>query len=118
MGREPISDAVRELGRRVRARRNELGWSMERLADVSGIHWSMVGQIERGQVNVGMHNLLKVAAGPGIDPSELVSGLRPPPSTGRLDGRCALSSPAGFTVCVGQSSELACGRAPCGSGAQ
>lgn len=75
MASQPVSEATRELGMRVRARRRALGWSMERLADICGIHWSMVGQIERGQRNVGLHNILKLATALGVDPGELVRGL-------------------------------------------
>ncbi|WP_231398521.1 helix-turn-helix domain-containing protein [Conexibacter woesei] len=48
------------------------------LADRSGVHWTFVGQLERGRRNVSLHNLLKVAAGLGVDPGELVAGLKPP----------------------------------------
>lgn len=75
---EPISLAARTLGERVRARRLKLGLSQEALADQAGIHWTFLGQVERGQRNINLHNLLKVAAGLGIDPAELVRGLRPP----------------------------------------
>jgi transcriptional regulator with XRE-family HTH domain len=75
---EPLSPATAEFGRRVRARRNELGLSQEALADRSGLHWTFVGQVERGKRNISLHNLLKVAAGLGMDPGDLVGGLRPP----------------------------------------
>jgi transcriptional regulator with XRE-family HTH domain len=74
----PLSSATAEFGRRVRARRHELGLSQEALADQSGLHWTFVGQVERGRRNISLHNLLKVAAGLGIDPGELVRGLAPP----------------------------------------
>lgn len=80
MASQPVSEATQEFGARVRARRALLGWSQERLGDVCDIHWSMIGQIERGQRNVGLHNILKLAAALEIDPAELVQGLRPPRS--------------------------------------
>jgi transcriptional regulator with XRE-family HTH domain len=75
---EPISPATAELGARIRARRDALGLSQEALADRSGVHWTFIGQLERGRRNVSLHNLLKVAAGLGVDPGELVAGLKPP----------------------------------------
>jgi transcriptional regulator with XRE-family HTH domain len=78
MAPQPVSEATREFGARVRAQRTELGWSLEKLADECGIHWSMVGQIERGLRNVGLHNILKLAAGLKVDPGELVRGMQPP----------------------------------------
>ena len=78
MAAEPISPAIRVFGERVRARRNELGLSQEALADACGLHWTFVGQVERGRRNLSLHNILKIAAGLQIDPGELVRGLAPP----------------------------------------
>jgi transcriptional regulator with XRE-family HTH domain len=78
---EPISTATLVFGERVRAHRQALGLSQEALADQAGVHWTFLGQVERGQRNLNLHNLLKVAAGLGVDPAELVQGLRPPSAT-------------------------------------
>jgi transcriptional regulator with XRE-family HTH domain len=75
---QPISPATQALGQRVRARREALGLSQEALAHQTGIHWTFLGQVERGRRNLSLHNLLKIAAGLGIDPAELVQGLHPP----------------------------------------
>ncbi|HEX4484297.1 MAG TPA: helix-turn-helix transcriptional regulator [Solirubrobacteraceae bacterium] len=75
---EPLSDATRLLGERVRAARETLGLSQEALADRCGIHWTFLGQVERGRRNLSLHNLLKIADGLGVDPAELVRGLSPP----------------------------------------
>jgi len=69
------------FGSRVRARRQALGLSQEALARASDIHWTFLGQVERGQRNLSLHNLLKIAAGLRVDPSELVAGLEPPPAS-------------------------------------
>jgi transcriptional regulator with XRE-family HTH domain len=75
---EPLSNATRVLGERVRGRRKELGLSQEALADKCNIHWTFLGQVERGRRNLSLHNLLKVACGLGVDPAELVRGLKAP----------------------------------------
>lgn len=72
---EPISPATRVFGQRVRERREALDLSQEALASRSGIHWTFLGQVERGRRNLSLHNLLKIAAGLGVDPGELVQGL-------------------------------------------
>jgi len=72
----PTSEATRALGERVRTHRNALGLSQEALADRCGVHWTFLGQVERGQRNLRLSNLLKIAAGLGVDPGELVSGLK------------------------------------------
>ena len=74
----PLSPATATLGERIRTRRHELNLSQEALADRCGVHWTFVGQIERGRRNVSLHNLLKVASGLGVDPGELVTGLQAP----------------------------------------
>ncbi|HVU60608.1 MAG TPA: helix-turn-helix transcriptional regulator [Mycobacteriales bacterium] len=76
----PVSDALAEFGNRVRARRNELGLSQEGLADRAGLHWTFVGQVERGRRNLSLHNLLKLAEALQTDPGALVRGLEPPES--------------------------------------
>jgi transcriptional regulator with XRE-family HTH domain len=48
------------------------------MADQIGIHWTFLGQVERGQRNLNLHNLLKIAKGLGVDPASLVEALEPP----------------------------------------
>lgn len=78
MANQPISGAAQVFGERVRARRNALHKSQEKLAADCGLHWTFVGQVERGQRNLTLHNILKLAAGLDVDPGELVRGLLPP----------------------------------------
>jgi len=74
----PISPAAATFGARVRARRQELGLSQERMADRCGVHWTFLGQVERGQRNISLHNILKLADGLEVDPGQLVAGLSGP----------------------------------------
>jgi transcriptional regulator with XRE-family HTH domain len=74
------ASALVVLGNRIRARRKALGLSQEALADRSGTHWTFVGQVERGQRNISLRNLLKLAAGLKVDAGELIRGLLPPQS--------------------------------------
>ncbi|THV16186.1 helix-turn-helix transcriptional regulator [Nocardioides caeni] len=64
------------LGERVRERRHELGLSQERLAEGTALHWSFIGRIERGQANLTLRNILRLAAALDVDPGVLVTGLR------------------------------------------
>jgi transcriptional regulator with XRE-family HTH domain len=75
---DPLSPATRLLGQRIRDQRTALGLSQEALAERSDIHWTFLGQVERGRRNLSLHNLLKIAAGLEVDPAELVQGLKPP----------------------------------------
>jgi len=74
----PISPATQVFGERVRASREAQGLSQEALAARSGVHWTFLGQVERGRRNLNLHNLLKIAQGLGIDPADLVQGLAAP----------------------------------------
>lgn len=78
MTKPPISDAAATFGERVRARRLELNKSQEKLAAESEMHWTYLGQVERGQRNVTLHNILKLAEMLEVDPADLVRGLRAP----------------------------------------
>jgi transcriptional regulator with XRE-family HTH domain len=69
--------ASSEFGRRVRGRRLELGWSQMRLADEAGLHFTYVSSVERGERNISLQNILRLATALGIDPGELLAGLAP-----------------------------------------
>lgn len=81
--KSPLSDATAEFGRRVRARRNELGLSQEKLAEAAGLHWTFVGQVERGQRNLTLHNILRLASSLQVDSGELVTGMDAPTLTSK-----------------------------------
>lgn len=62
------------LGQAIRARRDELGLSQEALAHLSGIDRSHMGKIERGERNVTILNVERVAGALKTTPSKLLSG--------------------------------------------
>jgi len=64
-----------ELGRRVRELRMGLNISQEQLGDLSGLHRTYIGHLERGEVNPSLLNILKVAAALKIDAGDLLTGL-------------------------------------------
>lgn len=72
---EIASDAARIFGDRVRAQRLKLGISQETLAELSGLHWTALGKIERGLRNPSLHNIVKIATGLDVDPGILLEGL-------------------------------------------
>jgi transcriptional regulator with XRE-family HTH domain len=76
--RQPLSNATAELGARIRHHRQALGLSQEGSAEGSVLHWSYIGQVERGQRNLSLHNLLRIAEVLGVDPGDLVTGLQAP----------------------------------------
>lgn len=49
------------LGAAIRAKRKEMGVSQEELAIVSGVERSNMGKIERGENNLSVLNLIRIA---------------------------------------------------------
>ena len=61
------------LGLAIKELRHELGISQEALAFEAGIDRSYIGGIERGEHNLALINLIKIAQTLGITSSELLS---------------------------------------------
>ncbi len=55
------SNINEEVGFNIRRIREERGLSQEKLAALAGLHRAYVGQIERGEKNIGLKNLEKIA---------------------------------------------------------
>jgi transcriptional regulator with XRE-family HTH domain len=70
---------AREFGRRVREHREELTppMSQERLADKAGLHRTYIGHVERGEDNLTLWNIVRIAYALKVDPAELVRGMKP-----------------------------------------
>ncbi|TXT24726.1 MAG: XRE family transcriptional regulator [Gallionellaceae bacterium] len=64
--------ALASFGQAVRAARLEQGMSQEALADLAGIDRSYMGGIERGEHNVALINIQKIAAALGLSIAELM----------------------------------------------
>lgn len=50
-----------KFGQKVRAERAELGLSQEALASRAGVHRTYIGMIERGEKNITLENIERVA---------------------------------------------------------
>ena len=60
------------LGSRIHELRSAAGMTQEALAHAAGLHWTYIGQIERGERNLSYKNLLKLARGLGVEPARLL----------------------------------------------
>ena len=63
------------LGKRIRAKREELGMSQEGLAHEAGLDRSYVGRIERGEHNLTFVALVKLCRAMRCDVAALTHGL-------------------------------------------
>lgn len=61
------------LGKAIRAARLDCGMSQEALADASGIDRSHMGKIERGERNVSILNIARVADALGTSVARLMA---------------------------------------------
>ncbi|MFT4264828.1 MAG: helix-turn-helix transcriptional regulator [Nocardioides sp.] len=70
----PDSDPIarrRAFGIRVRSLRTPLGLSQEGLGQVADLDRTYIGGIERGERNVSLDNIWKLADALGVEPGEL-----------------------------------------------
>ena len=76
MSRAPRSSSKKDplvlFGQRVAELRKQLGWSQEKLALESGIARSYLGGVERGQRNIALVNICRLAEALSVHPSELM----------------------------------------------
>lgn len=61
-----------EVGLRLRRLREKAGWSQEELGFRSGLHRNYIGDIERGERNVAVVNVAKLAKALGVRPRDLL----------------------------------------------
>jgi transcriptional regulator with XRE-family HTH domain len=70
--RTPAATAYMEkLGEAVRMLRNEKGLSQEKLAERAELHPTYVGAVERGERNLTVVSLHRIASALGVNPSVL-----------------------------------------------
>jgi len=65
----------KKLGQKIREQRIVIGLSQEELADVSGLHRTYIGSIERGERNVSLQNIVLIARALSVSPSILLDGI-------------------------------------------
>ena len=56
----------------VRRLRLSLGLSQERLAELAGLHRTYVGSVERGERNISIDNMERVARAVGVNVADLL----------------------------------------------
>lgn len=74
---------AREVGIRISTQRHSVigdngkPLTQEQLSYLVGLDRAYLGRVERGEVNLTLYNLVRIAAKLNVDPSVLVEGLAP-----------------------------------------
>ncbi|MDP6223279.1 MAG: helix-turn-helix transcriptional regulator [Candidatus Micropelagos thuwalensis] len=69
---EAFENNIKKIfGARVRTLRTEKGWSQEDFAFECGVHKTYIGPVERGERNISLENIKKMANTFRIDIAEL-----------------------------------------------
>lgn len=63
--------AQERLGEIIRVKRKELGYSQEAFASLCGVHRTYMGAVERGERNLSLMNIIRIANALEVQPSEL-----------------------------------------------
>jgi transcriptional regulator with XRE-family HTH domain len=64
-------EELKKFGKRLRELRLRKGYSQEKLAEYASLHRNYIGMVERGERNITLLNINKVARSLGIDIGEL-----------------------------------------------
>jgi transcriptional regulator with XRE-family HTH domain len=68
-------DIRKKFGKRLRALREERGWSQEEFADLAGLHRTYVSAVEQGIRNPTLSVLERLAKALGVWIEEIAKGL-------------------------------------------
>lgn len=70
-----MSEIAKHVGNRIRSYRTQLGYSQEKLAEISGCHPTYIGQVERGEKNPTLESVEKIATALNLSLSKLFENL-------------------------------------------
>jgi len=67
-----MAEINKKVGATIRKFRRKKGWSQEKLAFEANLHRAYIGQIERGEKNIGIKNIEKIAKALNVSLKQLM----------------------------------------------
>lgn len=71
---DDITETRLLFARNLRKEREARGISQEMLAELAGLHRTYVGSVERGERNISIDNIERLAKALGMEPVDLLKG--------------------------------------------
>lgn len=65
------NSVLQDFGSKVRDKRKSVGLSQEELADLAGVHRTYIGMIERGEKNISLLSIYKIARALNLEIKDL-----------------------------------------------
>ena len=69
---EKEQELLKAFGAKVQHYRNQLGLSQEKFAEKANVHRTYIGTVERGETNLTLLNIYKLAKALEISPKDLI----------------------------------------------
>ncbi len=66
---------LEKIGKLIRSAREEQGYSQDEFAATAGLGRTYYGRVERGEQNISIQNLIRVAITLGVEVGDLVSPI-------------------------------------------
>jgi transcriptional regulator with XRE-family HTH domain len=73
--KQALTKIIKQFGNNLRAKRLKAGLSQEALAQLAELHRTYVGSVERGERNISLLNIVKLAKALGIPATNLLKGV-------------------------------------------
>lgn len=69
------NEILNRFGSKMRDYRIERNLSQEKLAELSGLHRTYIGMVERDEKNLSLKNIIKIAKALNVKPEDLLKGI-------------------------------------------
>jgi len=71
-----MNDILKYIGKKITSLRKSRGMTQEELGDKAGLHWTYIGGVERGEKNLTIKSLEKIARALNVSLKDLLSPVK------------------------------------------